>query len=313
MSDADTVVVLNPAGGGGDVAEEVRARARRRGFALRETEERGDGVRFTRDAAEAGVERVVAAGGDGTINEVVQGLADADALDSVTMGVVPAGTGNNFAANVGVESVADGFDLLDGGPVRRLDLGVGGDRVFVNSCVGGLTAEASERTDADRKRRWGVLAYVIATMQTLAEFETLPLTVEIRDDEGEREVWSGDAAFVLVGNARRFGARRVAQADAEDGRFEVTIVTGSPAGDLLEAATSGSLIGPDAEYVYRRLASGLEVRVHDAPVSFSFDGEMVERTDLELHVCPRVLSLHVGEGYDPDPPAWPSDERDDEG
>jgi YegS/Rv2252/BmrU family lipid kinase len=301
MAGPETVLVVNPASGGGQATDEVRRRGSVRGHDVRETDAAGDGTRFAREAAEAGIERVVAAGGDGTLNEVVQGLADADALGEVTVGVVPAGTGNNFASNVGIESIADAFDVLDGGPVRDVDLGVDDGRTFVNNCVGGLTAEASERTTPERKERWGVLAYAITTLETLAEFQAPSMTVETHADDGDEEVWSGEAAFVFAGNARQFALHRVAQANMEDGLLDVAIVTGSPAGDLLEAATSGSLFGPDADYVQHRQTSGLDVSVRSDPVDFSFDGEMEQRDDLTLGVRPGALSVHVGEGYDPVP------------
>lgn len=306
----NTIVVLNPVSGGGDVTEAVRRRADDAGFAVRETEGTGDGARLAREAAEDGAERVVAAGGDGTVNEVVQGLSDAGALGDVTLGVVPAGTGNNYAGNLGIEGVAHAFDLLADGEVRELDLGVADDRVFANSCVGGFTAEASDRTTPELKERLGVLAYVVATLQTAAEFEPLPLAVEASDPDAGTEVWRGEAAIVAVGNARHFGLTRVAQADVEDGLLEVAIVTEPAPGDLATAAdiealldrdAEGSLFDPDAEWIHRRRTDGLDVTVQGDPVGFSFDGETETREELSLGVRPAALSVHVGEDYEPRP------------
>lgn len=305
MADASaTVVVLNPVSGGGEATPEIRERAHRRGFRLEETEAKGDGVDLARRAVEEGADRVVAAGGDGTINEVVQGLADADALGEVTLGVVPGGTGNNFAGNVGVEGVEQAFELFDDGPVRRIDLGTADGRVFANSCVAGLTAEASEETDSELKGRWGAFAYVITTLRTLQEFDPLPLAVEAYTPDGGEQRWTGEAAVVLVGNARRFQVGGRSQAHVEDGLLEVLIVEQQPPADLLGDAALGELFGAGAEGLRRLRTPALDVSVHgEEAVDFSFDGEIESRTELSLAARRGALSVHVGPAYEPDPDA----------
>jgi diacylglycerol kinase family enzyme len=112
----------------------------------------------------------VAAGGDGTVNEVVRGVVRATALDRVTVGIVLGGTGNDFAGNVGITGIEQAFEVLDRGERRRVDFGVDDDRPFRNSCCG-LTAEASAETDPGQKERFGTVAYVLNTLRTLSEFD----------------------------------------------------------------------------------------------------------------------------------------------
>lgn len=299
---SETAVVLNPVGGGGEATPEIRERAHVRGYRLLETGEEGDGVAHARRAVADGADRVVAAGGDGTINEVVQGLVDADAFPEVTLGVVPGGTGNNFAGNVGVGSVAEAFELLESGPVRRLDLGAAGERVFLNSCVAGLTAEASEQTDPELKGRWGAFAYVITTLRALQEFDPLPLAVETYTADGGELRWAGEAAIVIVGNARRFQVGGGSQANAEDGLLEVLLVEQRPPSDLVGETAVAELFGEDAEAVRRLRTPAMDVSVHgDEPVEFSLDGEIEEWTDLSMTTRHRAVPVHVGEEYEPDP------------
>lgn len=293
------VLVLNPNAGSADHAEPIRSLAADHGFRVVETEAAGDAVDLAREAAEAS-SLVVAAGGDGTINEVVRGLLEGDALDSTRLGVVPAGTGNNFAGNVGIEGVEHAFEVLDAGTVRTIDLGRADGRPFLNSCIGGLTAEASAETSPEAKARFGVLAYVLSTLRTAVEFEGLPLHIEtVGSAEGD---WSGDAAFVLVGNGRRFPLEGRSQADVEDGLLDVTVVEDRPTVDLFGQAAVKRLLGAEPANVARFRAAALEVDLVDGdPGTFSLDGEMVERTHLEVGVDPGVLKLHVGESYDPHP------------
>lgn len=298
---ADRVLVLNPACGDGQHAERVRNTAAVRGYDVRETEGEGDAVEFARDAATDGASVVAACGGDGTVNEVVRGIDTADALDRVTFGVVPCGTGNNFASNVGITDIDHGFDVLDDGEQRRIDVGVAGDHLFVNSCIGGIPADASRETSSDLKQRLGVLAYALTLIQEVTDHGGIDLTVT--DPDGE-ERWSGTAACVFVGNVRRASTSRVTQANAEDGLFDVTIVEEVPATELLRAAAVERLFGEDGGHVTRMLARNLTVSVHENdPVTFSLDGEPLDADTLDFSVRESALGLRVGEGYRPDPDA----------
>jgi diacylglycerol kinase (ATP) len=297
----DCVVVVNPESGGpDDDISEIRELATEYGFDLAVSEEAGEPVSLTREAIEAGATRIGACGGDGTVNEVVRGIDEADALGSTTLGVIPAGTGNNFAGNMGVESVEHGFSLLADGDTRRIDLGVAGDELFVNSCVCGLTADASESTSSELKGRFGELAYVFNTINRMRDFEAIPLHVHAEEED---EVWDGDAMFVLIGNARRFPAGGQEQANVEDGLFEVTIIEDVSTGQLVRETATRRLLGGEVSAIHRMTASSLTVEVRDGrSVSFSFDGEISQFDRLSCRVRPQTLAVRVGDGYDPVPP-----------
>lgn len=297
----DRILVLNPVSGNGDHRERVRKLAEENGFTVLETQASGDAVAFGHLAAKAGADLVAAAGGDGTLNAVASGLDAADALDDVTFGVVPTGTGNNFAGNIGVESVELAFELFERGERRRIDVGTGDGCLFLNSAIAGLTADASASTTPELKDRFGVLAYVVCGLRAITDFEGLPLAVEATGPEGA-ETWSGDAAMVLVGNARRFPAKGRSQADCEDGLLEATIVEHVPPTNLLEEAAVHRLFGEETEHLTRLRASELRVDVRrDEPVGFSFDGEVESYESLTLGTRPEALELCVGENYEPTP------------
>jgi len=299
----DRVLILNPTAGSADHADRIRELAADHGFVVRETAEAGDAVAFAREVAArtaSGDSLIVAAGGDGTINEVVRGIVEADALGSVTLGIVPAGTGNNFAGNVGIDGVEAAFEVVEAGEVRTIDVGFADGRPFLNSAVGGLTAEASAETSSEAKSRFGVLAYVLATLRTAVEFDGLPLHIETEGSaEGD---WSGDAAFVLIGNGRRFPGEGPAQADVEDGLLDVAVVEDRPTVDLVGEAALDRLLGSETAYISRFKAADLSVSVlGDEPGNFSLDGEMVSTRALSVSVRERALRLNVGEGYEPHP------------
>jgi diacylglycerol kinase family enzyme len=221
----------------------------------------------------------------------------------VTFGGIPAGTGNNVAAKIGIGSIEHGFEVLAEGEQRTIDLGFADDRPFLNSCVGGLTAEASRETTAESKAELGVVAYVLSTFRTAVEFEGTPLRIDT-EETGDR-TWQGRAAVLLVGNGRRFPTRGQSQADMEDGLLDVAIIEDNPGSDLAGLARSTAverLLGGDADGVTRLKAPELTVTVeHDDPTAFSLDGEMLTAAELTIETRPATLTIRVGEAYDPHP------------
>lgn len=307
---SETVVVVNPSSGSEDHVESVSERAEQRGYTLELTEEAGDAIRFAQEAAERGAGTVVAAGGDGTVNEVVRGIDQADALSEVTLGVIPAGTGNNFAGNIGIRDLDHAFDVLADGERRRIDLGRADGLVFVNSCVGGLTAESSEETSPELKRRFGVLAYVFTTLRTYVEFEPPEMEVAVYENGRETTAWEGNPVVVFAGNARRVATGGDSQANVEDGHLDVTIIEEASAIELVETAVaerlftekSDGLFGNEPEHVTHMLAHALEITVEGEETTwFSLDGEMTEERTLSLSTQPSALRVAVGEEYRPDP------------
>lgn len=299
--ETDRVLVLNPISGDGSHREQVRELADRHGFTVLETQADGEAVRFARLAAEAGADLVAAAGGDGTLNEVARGLDAGDALDEVTFAVVPGGTGNNFAGNVGIEDIEHAFEVIERGERRRIDVGTADGRLFLNSAIAGLTADASASTTPGLKDRLGVLAYVVSALRTATDFDALPLAIEATGPDAE-ETWSGEALMTLVGNARRFPEEGRTQANCEDGLLEATVIERMPTAELLEEAAVHRLFGDDTDHVTRLRASELRVEVlEDEPVAFSFDGEMGSYESLTMRTRERALELCVGESYEPNP------------
>ena len=298
----DTVIVLNPDSGSGDHAEPIRERAAVLGYGVEESESADDATAIARRVAEAGASTIVAAGGDGTVNDVVRGIDRAEAFADVTFGILPVGTGNNFATNVGVTDLDTAFEVIETGERRRIDLGRANGRPFVNSCIAGLTAESSSETSSEMKERLGVFAYVITTLRSVSDFETLELDVDIAGSEGETTAWTGEAISVLVGNGRRFTAGRGGQADMEDGLLEVTVVENVTSLDLLGETVVEELLGHESPHVVRSRAPSLAISIRrPGSTRFSLDGEIVDAGDMSLAVDPGTLELAVGDAYDPDP------------
>lgn len=292
-------VVVNPESGSGDHLDSVYRLANERGYTVCETDRAGHAVDLAHEAAAEGVDVLGACGGDGTLKEVIEGLVAAEALDDVRLGVLPAGTANIVATDLGIEEIEHGFAMLDEGAVRALDLGVADGEPFVKSCVAGLTADASAATTSDVKERFGPLAFVITGVQQAATFDPLDVAIEAVAD-GETWSWSGEALCVLVGNSRRF-TNRIGQANVEDGLFDVTVIEEMPQSDRVTEAIAQQLLGRDTEHVDRLFARRLQIVGCDRSIDFSLDGEISTHDELDLQVRPGALSMAVGPEYDPSP------------
>lgn len=294
---ADRVLVLNPVSGSGEHPPEIRREARERGFEVRETEAAGDGRRLAREAATAGVSLVAVAGGDGTVNEVVHGIAEADAFEAVDVAIVPAGTANLFARSLEITSIDRGFELLDRGNRRRIDVGFAGERPFLNTCLAGVVARAETTAPSGLKRRLGVFAYLVTTLGEFPEYEGIP--VEVTFDGGEpgngSRSWRGDALLVLVGNAFRIPEiRRRDQPSATDGLLEVTVLGDRPPEVTANEGTVSTLLESSLLSVTREETPSLSVRhLERDPITFSLDGELLSATTLDITVRKQCLSLYA--------------------
>lgn len=300
MQVGSRTLILNPKSGTGEHAEYVAQKALGKGFAVWETEGAGDGVELGQRAAREGVSEVAVAGGDGTVNEVLRGLVAGDHLENVTLSVIPCGTANLLAANVGVRDADHGLELTDRGPIRAVDIGMADDQPFAVSCIAGLPANASTAASSELKERFGTLAFVVTGIQEAMEFEGLDLAVEAQGETGE-EFWEGEAITVLVGNARKF-IQGGGQANMEDGLFDVAVVEQMPPSGLVAEAITDRLLGENTENVTHFHASEVRIReTGNEPITFSRDGEFAEHEELTLRTRHRALDLRVGDDYDPDP------------
>ena len=250
---------------------------------------------------------LVAAGGDGTVNEVVNGLGRAGFPEGVVLAVLPLGTGNDLAATLQIPNrIEDAARLLRGGEVRKLDAvrigpaGVG-DNFFANVATGGLGAEISEASDDEElRRRWGRLAYLRASLEAVQDHEARRVRLDL-DGTGH----DLRAVNVVVGNCRYAGAGWPAapKANPEDGLLDVVAIEDVGVTGML-SLTPRSLA--DDDYTKREgvfVARAAKVRIEAEPdLSFTADGEIIGESPTEFTVLPKTLKVIVGPGYKPDIP-----------
>lgn len=291
-----TVIICNPGAGSVDDHEATRAQlAELQGAEIRFTKEEGDATRFAREAVEQGAELVLAAGGDGTLNEVVNGIAPA--ADRVCVGLIPHGTGNDFARMLRLpSSVEECLEVIKAGRVWKIDLvRVTSDQVryFLNVSAGGFSGTVNEKMTPEIKDDWGPLAYLRCAAEALPELRAYRTKI-ILDDTDTLEL---DLYNVVVANGRYVagGTLIAPEASIDDGLLDIILVPENPAMDLALVAAQIALGKHlDSEgVVFRRAA---KVAVESTPgMWFNVDGELVGNEPAVFEVMPKALNFIAAE------------------
>jgi len=246
----------------------------------------GDATRAAAEAAREGYDRVIVGAGDGTINEVVNGLAGSEAV----LGVVPLGTGNVFACNAGVPlSVEGACEVVARGVVRRVDLGRANGRYFLLMAGIGFDAQVVSQVQPRVKNILRGFAYVLTTVNTFFRYQPSRLTLTLDD----REVLEQTAWLVIIGNVPSYAweIKVTSLARLDDGRLDVCLFPQSGRwGNLRQ--TVHTLQGRHLECceVEYRQARKIAL-VSDPPVPVQLDGDSAGMTPVEIVVVPRALQV----------------------
>jgi len=186
---------------------------------IRETTARGDAEQFAREAASTGVDCIVAAGGDGTINEIANGLIDAGLPSQVPLAVLPLGTANVFALELGLSSsMRRSAQTILNGVRQEVHLGTLNNRYFIQMAGVGFDAQVVADVTPNLKRRLGKLAYVWKTLRGFIRYRLPTFAVAI-----DGEFYS--AASVVIANGHYYGGKFTcaSQADLTDDALHVCL------------------------------------------------------------------------------------------
>jgi len=257
----------------------------------------GDARTLAEEAARAGAGLVLSVGGDGTANEVAQGL-----LGSPTaLGIVPVGSGNGLARCLGIPlDPARALESLEHGVDRLIDVGTANRRPFLN--VGGAGFDAVVGADFQAAgrigRRRGISSYVLLSLLRLARYHVQPLRLEADGMRHELRPF-----LVCLANGPQYGAGALIARGAklDDGRLDIVVIDDAPPAVLL--ANVPRLFTGRLEHsrLYRRLTATSAVLTGQAAFAYHRDGEPEPAvTRLEVGLLPRALRLRVPRATDRD-------------
>jgi diacylglycerol kinase (ATP) len=304
MQKSKARVICNPTSGGGAYdPDEIRNELDGLEVDWVQTEGPEDAIGAAEEWCEG---LLLVAGGDGTVNDVVNGLGRAGFPEGVTLGILPAGTGNDLAATLAVPDDPElAEDVIRQKRERRLDVarvrseGVG-ERFFINVATGGLGAEISNANAEELKKRWGKLSYLRASLEVARNFDVRELSLYL--DGEERRV---RAVNIAVGNCRYTGGGWPAtpKANPEDGLLDVVVIETLGAGKLfnLAPAVLAKSSYLDKEGVLFVRAKEIRVETQPPGLEFTADGEVIGNEPAQFSVLPQTLKVIVGPEYVPEP------------
>ena len=298
-------VILNPAarhGAGRRLRPliETGLESRNLDFDIVETEGPGHAAELARDAADAGVARVVAAGGDGTVHEVANGLMTAAA--TAALGLIPIGTGNDFVKMMpGTATRAQAFATLAAGRERAVDVGVtrwdGNAEYFMNAMGTGIDVEVVRQM---RRSGWmpGMMIYLTALMRALVQYRPMPIRIGVDGVES-----TGSIMILAVCNGPSIGGafRVCPDARPDDGLLDLCVVHELPLHRILRVVPR-VLRGTHTRQPGVSMNRGSAVRLAISggrPLPFQLDGELREAAgEIEVTLAPRQLNVICSEPAD---------------
>jgi YegS/Rv2252/BmrU family lipid kinase len=278
-------------------------------FSVAFTKKSGDGIELARRGAESGRKLILACGGDGTINEVANGILESGS--DAEMGIIPSGTGGDFRRTIGMpSSIREAARALRNGTSKRVDVGKvtfldfhghPASRYFLNVSSFGLAASILERVKRTSSLAWvphrslrGRASFALSTLQEVLGVE--PVRIKIRIDNGDEKLLQ--TVNFCIANGRYFGGGMMIAPDAKlnDGSFDVVNIGDiSTARILMNAHTlyRGTHTG------LREVNSGLARRVWAASadekteIELETDGELPGKLPALFEIAPSALRLRV--------------------
>jgi diacylglycerol kinase family enzyme len=330
QSSSKTVyVVLNGKKSGDEDLRKAVSHLRKEGHKVevRVTYESGDSERIAEEALNNNSDVIVAAGGDGSVNELAGALIKLNAPEETCIAVIPMGTANDFATAAGIpEDPWEALQLAVADTAYPIDVGMVNDEVFMNVATGGFGTEITAQTDEGLKNKLGGAAYLLTGISKPGSVSAkeatgrVPLTAYTkRDDEyqkiqigpdhfaevkdnarhGEKVAeFSGSLLVLAVGNSRQAGGGRELCPDAiiDDGLLDVSYIINPSLdqipnimGNLLDGSSSMS----DMKELFGTLrCNWLEVDCPDE-LQVNRDGEPMRATKYQFEILPHRLYLHL--------------------
>jgi len=282
----DTIVILNPTAGSPEHVRswQERAESLAGDCPVRVTSHSGEAETLARRAVDEGFARIVAAGGDGTVSQVANGLAGSNAI----LGVLPMGSVNVFAMELGLplHNLQRCWDIIEDTNLRLVDMPSANEKYFVQLAGVGLDAQVVKETSLAFKRSFGPLSYLISAAQIAAR-EPPKLFIESEHTSVE------EGSFVLVGNGRLYGGPFpfFKQAVIDDGLFDVVVFKRLGYLEIIrylqDVVFSADIKVPEIEYFQTR-----QLRItseQDVPVEL--DGELAGNCPVDFRIRKRALRV----------------------
>ena len=287
----DFTLIINPISGKGraaSIAEQAFEHLTAEGYTgrLELTAQSGDAKRMAQEAIANGSHWIIACGGDGTIHEVVNAIAE---KPDVVLGVLPCGKGNDFAEALKIPTKpVEAIKVLLRGTTRQVDLGKIGDHYFDTIVTCGYDAEVSRRVTEEGAPFSGTASYVWTAITTLFRYRSPMVRLE-----GDFGSYDGEILLTATGLTSSYGGgmKIVPGAIIDDGLFDVCIIEPVPRRTVLRLLFTlfwGGHAGHPAVQMHRTKSLTIET---DPPILLYADGERACYTPVTIEIVERGLTV----------------------
>ena len=287
------LLMYNPASGRSTFKHKVKhikSYFKKRGFLLDvyESKKSGDLKEKAYEAAKD-YDVFLVAGGDGTVNEVVNGMMKSDVRPA--LGILPSGTANDIAAILGVPKILTCAlrMYLKNDPVK-IDINLMNDRYFVYTAASGVLSKVSYDVTRRHIKKYGYLAYVFAAMKDFVQDYNYPIKIEYNG-----KVLETDCMMVLGLNSNRVGGMRLvnfSKSKLNDGLFELRIFTSRRKFRRFRLLSSFIRGGKKLREDFHLVSDHFKITTHD-DVLWNADGESAEKGSIEIKTIKEALNIYI--------------------
>ncbi len=281
--------IVNPAAGGAKIdkiQDKLKGRLRELGIMGDFVKTTGpeDVAKLTRMGVEKGYKTIVAVGGDGTINEVMNQLIG---NERVVLGIIPTGTTNDLADALGIGGWYSAAGILASRKIENIDLGLIGDRFFVTSVALGFDAEFSGDKKLLRGNVFEKARYGARLLSKAASFRPIRATLKFDDNyEVEADIFS-----VIVSNSKFFPLKFV-KTEPKDSLLDTVVITKIPGYKMLQYGYLSDLSSIDLPKISVFHSRVIEIKTRK-PKRVAVDGQLSFKTPAKIEMADKKLKVIV--------------------
>lgn len=287
-------IIYNPTAGAGrsaKVMQTVKQHLTEKNvpFTVFETQYKEHAISLAKSAVGKGYKGIISVGGDGTLREIATAIHGTDE----TLGIIPAGTGNDFRVAVGVpKDPVQALEIILAGRKRRVDIGkLGDEHFFLNVAGTGFDVEVIKNTAKVRRRFTGGFAYFLGIFLSLFGYKCVNIDITIDGKTYRRCIL---LIAVANGNCYAGGLQVAPRADAADGLFNIVVINRIPNWRILFELPKMKKGQLDRISVCEQF-TGSELYIDaDQPLRFDLDGEVYGKTPIRIGILHRALNVFCG-------------------
>lgn len=288
------MIIINPTAGkekGADYENLIREQLEEiyGELTIKITEGEGDATKFAKEATNEGYDLVVSLGGDGTVNEVVNGLASFE--NPPMLGIIPMGTGNVLARALNIPMKPErAIELLKIGHYTEIDIGLANEKYFTNILAIGNAAKAVHDVDIEDKTKFGLFSYIKAVAKEMIKDDVFSVKIEM-----DEQTWEGDVSVIILGLLDSLAGLKtiVSSENVSDGLIHVIAIKSLNLTELITMTPSlffGSFENSDNIEYFKTINLKIN-QLDNRKFESNIDGDEGPSLPLNINILPKHLKV----------------------